>query len=150
MIDYVVVPVGKTLTINPGVVIKSYQNYQRLVIQGKLVANGTSDNMIVFTSAKDDNFGDPKDSNKDGNNTITQVGDWGGIVFEFTSDPTSILNYCRIDYASLPWVYYYYNESYYWQGEVTLINASPTISNCQIGDAPYGIYAALSSNPNYH
>ncbi len=148
LLDYVVVPVGKTMTINKGIVIKGYQYYQRIVVQGKLVANASADSMIVFTSAKDDNFGNPGDSNKDGNATTPQVGDWAGIVFEPGSDTASVMNYCRVTYASLsPYYLYYYNSTYYYQGEITTINASPTISNCQIGNSVYGIYAALSSKP---
>ncbi len=148
LLGTVTVPPGVTLTINKGIVIKGYFYDQRIAVQGKLVANATPDSMIVFTSAKDDNFGNPHDTNKDGNATVPDVGNWSGIVFEPGSDPTSTLNYCRITYASLqPYWLYVYNGTYYYTGAVTILNASPTISNCQIGNAQYGIYAALSSNP---
>lgn len=148
LLGTVVVPPSATLTINKGVVIKGSSYDQRIAVQGKLVANGTADSLIVMTSSKDDNFGNPHDTNKDGNSTVPQVGDWAGIVFEAGSDSTSVLNYCRITYASLqPWYLYQYNGTYYYTGAVTTLNASPTISNCQIGNSVYGIYTALSSKP---
>ncbi len=149
LLGTVVVPPGKTLTIAKGIVIKAYSYDQHIAVQGKLVANATADSMIVFTSSKDDSYGNPHDTNKDGSYTHPQIGDWSGIVFEPNSDSTSILNYCRVTYADLePYYLYSYNGTYYYTGEVTLLNASPTISNCQIGNANYGIYAALSSNPH--
>ena len=148
LLGTVVVPHGNTLTINKGVVIKGYYYDQRIAVQGKLVADGTQDSMIVMTSSKDDNYGHPNDTNKDGNATVPDVGDWAGIVFESGSDSNSVLNYCRVTYASLqPYYLYQYNNTYYYTGAVTTLNASPTISNCQIGNSIYGIYAALSSRP---
>lgn len=146
LLDQITIPVGLTLTINKGVVIKGYSNYQVITVQGKLVANATPDSMIVFTSVSDDNYGNPHDTNKNGNSTTPAVGDWGGIVFEPGSAATSVLNYCRLTYGSLPWAHYY-NNTWYYQGEISTFNASPTISNCSIGNVVYGIYAALSSNP---
>ncbi|HTY11184.1 MAG TPA: right-handed parallel beta-helix repeat-containing protein [Bacteroidota bacterium] len=149
LLGTVVVPTGKTLNINKGIVIKAYSPDQHIAVQGKLVANGTSDSLIVFTSAKDDVFGNPHDTNKDGTATNPAIGDWSGIVFEPNSDSASVLNYCRITYADLePYYLYQYNSTFYYKGEITILNASPTISNCQIGNARYGIYAALSSNPH--
>ncbi|MDE3057711.1 MAG: right-handed parallel beta-helix repeat-containing protein [Bacteroidota bacterium] len=148
LLDQITVPSGVTLTINKGIVIKGYSDYQVITVQGKLVANGTADSAIVITSAKDDNFGNPHDTNKDGNTSAPAVGDWGGIVFEPGSDSASILNYCRLTYGSLPWTWsHYYNNTEYYQGEISTFNASPTISNCSIGNVVYGVYAALASHP---
>lgn len=148
LLGTVVVQPGNTLTINKGIVIKGSFYDQHIAVQGKLVAQGTQDSMIVMTLSKDDNYGNPHDTNKDGNATTPQVGDWSGIVFEPGSDSASILNYCRVTYASMqPYYIYQYNNTYYYTGEVTTLNASPTISNCQIGNSVYGIYAALSSKP---
>lgn len=151
MLGDVTVPHGKVLIINKGIVIKAVYDYPyiysypRLIIQGKLVANATLDSMITFTSAKDDAYGNPFDTNRDGTQSSPERGDWGGITFESTSDTGSILNYCRIKYGSLPWTYY--NTRYISGGEITTVNASPSISNCEIKDVVYGIYAFHSSNP---
>lgn len=148
LLDQVTVPVGMTMTINKGVVIKGYAGNQRLVIQGKLVANATPDSMIVFTSAKDDNFGRPNDTNKDGNITVPGRGDWGGITFESGSDSTSIINYAQLHFGALPYYYYYFNGVYLSGGGITTINlAKPTISNSIIGEAVYGLYVYGTSNP---
>ncbi len=146
LLDQITIPAGKTLTIDKGIVIKGFSNYQVITVQGKLVANGTADSVIVFTSAKDDNFGNPHDTNRDGTASVPIVGDWGGIVFEPGSDTSSVLNYCRITFGSLPYAHYFNGTAYY-SGEVSMFNSSPTISNCNIGSAVYSIYAALSSNP---
>ncbi len=106
LLDQITVPVGFTLTINKGIVIKGYNNNQVITVQGKVVANGTSDSMIVFTSVNDDNFGNPGRTNKSGTHPAPTIGDWGGLSFEPGSDSTSALNYCRLTYASLPWAHY--------------------------------------------
>ena len=146
LLSQITIPVGLTLTINKGIVIKAYSNGQLIAVQGKLVANGTADSVIVFTSAKDDNYGNPHDTNRDGNATVPADGDWGGIIFQPGSDSSSVLNYCRLTYGNQPYGQSY-NSTTYSGGEIETFNASPTISNCNIGNVTYGIYAALSSNP---
>lgn len=66
---YVYVPNGVTLTIEPGTVIKSDKTEKgALCVErgGKLIANGTADKPIVFTSGMDAGARNP--------------GDWGGVV----------------------------------------------------------------------
>jgi hypothetical protein len=72
------VPSGITLTIMPGTVIKGASaalpaNATGLIIErgGKIMADGTQACPIVFTSAADP---------MDGTYSLTNVGDWGGIV----------------------------------------------------------------------
>ncbi|MDP2208701.1 MAG: right-handed parallel beta-helix repeat-containing protein [Bacteroidota bacterium] len=151
LLENVTVPAGNTFTINKGIVIKAayappyFYFAPRIIVQGKLIANATPDSMIVITSSKDDGFGNPFDTNRDGTQSSPVREDWGGITFESTSDTGSTLNYCRIKYGSLPWTYY--NTRYISGGAITTINASPMISNCEIKDVVYGIYAFQSSNP---
>src|SRR5579871_220039 len=99
--------------------------------------------MITITSAKDDNFGNPGDTNKDGTQTVPAVGDWGGIVFEQGSDTTSVINYCRLKYGNVP---SWYNNGVYLSGGVVTIGVSPTISNCEIANVVYGLTLYESSN----
>jgi hypothetical protein len=145
LLEAVTVPLGNSLTINKGIVIKGYSGGQRIVVQGKLTANATSDSVITITSAKDDNVGNPGDTNKDGTQTTPTKGDWGGITFEQGSDSTSVLNYCVLKYGSQPGAYY--NTRYISGGTVTTVGSHPTISNCQLKDVNYGIYAFQSSRP---
>ncbi len=135
LLQDVVVPVGRTLTIQKGVVLKGITHGHRLAIQGKLVANGTTDSLIAITSIKDDTFGG--DTNKDGVATTPARADWGGIIFEATSDTNSILNHCRLRFG----------QSHVGAGLITTVNASPTISNCIITDSPYGVFISQLSNP---
>jgi parallel beta-helix repeat protein len=146
MLGELTIPEAYTLTIDPGIVIKSVNYYTGIIVAGALIANGgAGDDQIIFTSSKDDNHGNPKDTNKDGTQTNPVRSDWSGIIFEGTSDDSKcILNYCQVKYASMPsrWYTQYING-----GAVTTVNASPKITNCIIKDNNYGLYAFQASNP---
>jgi parallel beta-helix repeat protein len=147
LLNQVTVPVGKTLTINKGITIKSYSYAHRIQVDGTLNAIATADSMITFTSAKDDNYGNPGDCNKDGTITSPVIGDWGGIIFDPGS--TGTLNYCRLKYAA-NWNYYFATCStneYVNAAGISMIDASPTISNCELKDLNYGISCYRASNP---
>ncbi|MBU1660215.1 MAG: right-handed parallel beta-helix repeat-containing protein, partial [Chloroflexi bacterium] len=83
----VVVPVGITLTLDPGVIVKfsgiSPGYYVPggvgLIVNGTLNATGTAAEPVVFTSLKDDGHGG--DTGGDGATTGTP-GEWYGLVFE--------------------------------------------------------------------
>jgi hypothetical protein len=132
---------GATLTIDPGIVIKNQLNSGGIQVDGALVANGTAISPIVFTSERDDQYGNPQDTNGDGSTTTPATGNWTYIRFTDTSnDVTCKLNYCRITYGS----YYPYDS---WPAAVWATNASPTITNCIIFKAYYGIRADGNSAP---
>jgi len=79
-----VVAEGVTLTIEPGVVIMPIGgNYTAFEIRGTLVAEGTEDEKIVFTSMKDEEYG---------GNGSASAGDWMNIVFTSTSIDSSLEN----------------------------------------------------------
>ena len=111
---YVYVPDGKTLTIEPGTVIKSDVTQKgALCIErgGKIMAEGTADKPIVFTSGKEPGSREP--------------GDWGGVVIlgkaptnrtttavieggldrvyggSDAADNSGVLKYVRIEYAGV-------------------------------------------------
>ncbi|HEY5592573.1 MAG TPA: right-handed parallel beta-helix repeat-containing protein [Paludibacter sp.] len=146
MLGELTIPEAYTLTIDTGIVIKSTSYYMGFVVAGALIANGgPGSKQIVFTSSKDDNHGNPKDTNKDGTQTNPVKGDWSGILFEGTSDDSKcLLNYCQVKYASMNsrWYTQYING-----GAVTTVNASPTITNCILKDDTYGLFAYQASNP---
>jgi tetratricopeptide (TPR) repeat protein len=82
---------GVTLTIKPGVTVKFSKNFDaeasgedttksELIINGTLIAEGTPDSLIVFTS----------------NDDSPAKGDWYGLVL---SDSSSTLDHCTISYA---------------------------------------------------
>jgi hypothetical protein len=94
----VYVPPGVTLTILPGTAVKfkrideqsgrnlfgndtPYYPQAELIIRGRLIAQGTRDNIIIFTSAERD----------------ASVADWGAINLLGSDD--SIVEYCKILFA---------------------------------------------------
>jgi len=108
-----IVPEGRTLTINPGVVVKATTGadvYVAVLQGGTIMAEGTSSNPIVFTS----------------NSATPNPGDWGGLIVlgkapinsvaggdatstseigglpyggSATDDNSGILRYLRIEYS---------------------------------------------------
>lgn len=76
----IVVYSDAVLTIEPGVEVRFGEKFS-LIVEGKLVANGTKDKMITFTSNKHD----------------PETGDWSTIKFNGTQ--SSSLVYCLIEYG---------------------------------------------------
>jgi hypothetical protein len=74
------IDVGATLTIEPGVEVRFGGNFS-LVVRGKLIADGTVEKPITFTS----------------NKLQPERGDW--VAINFTSMQPSHLEYCIIEYA---------------------------------------------------
>jgi phosphate-selective porin len=91
----IVIPPGRTLTIEPGVVVK-FAGYYSFKVDGILRAIGSPVNRIVFTSSRDSEFGDP------GTASPTQD-DWAGIEFtDLSNDEQSRLENCLIKYCTKP------------------------------------------------
>jgi len=107
---------GTVLTISPGVVVKFVGQYS-MQISGTIIARGTHDSLIVFTSSQ----------------VSPAPGDWGDIEFNSSSQPATfnspsgdyisgcILEYCSISYAGA------YNGD-----AINITHGSPFISNCAI------------------
>jgi parallel beta-helix repeat protein len=114
------------LTIEPGVEVRFNGNCylkigNTLTSKGRLVAQGTSDRPIIFTS----------------NTTPPTAGDWGGIRFYYHASAESILEHVKVEYGS-----------YSTYGEIYLSNSSPTIRNSTISNSSNdGIYMAGDSAP---
>lgn len=143
MLENLTVPNDVTLEIEEGVVIKSVQN-RRLRIEGKLIAQGTESEKIVFTSWKDDNFGNPNDTNKDGNQTVPGVGDWYGIHFTEDADDESIIDHAIIQFARSNNVSFA-GQSYR-NGAIMVTSVSPTFTNTEIRNVEIGIGLIGNSN----
>ncbi len=114
-----------TLTIEPGVVVQYYPE-RKLIIgastatveNGKLVAIGTPENPIVFTTFYD------------GTNNVNL---WRANYFNNWADDSSILEYCTFEYSSSAFHIY---------------DANPTIRNCTFRNlTDYGVFLTESSSP---
>jgi len=113
---------GSKLTISAGNTLKFARNAQLIVgengVSGTLVANGTADSVITFTSAEE----------------MPYNGDWNGIIFDSGSTGASLMNYCKIEYAGNDELY---NANIIFRN----VNNTITLSNCQINhSSAYGVY----------
>lgn len=89
------VNVNAQLTIEAGAIVKFGSGAALLAATGKIMANGTATNPVIFTSWNDDSFGG--DNNGDGTTTTPHKGDWRWISFGTSSGNS--LNYCKVFYA---------------------------------------------------
>ena len=74
-LEFYEIPAGKTLQIEPGVVIRAVYQASNMIINGSLKASGTSAEKVVFTSSKD-------------GVATTTAKDWQGIWFKPGSSGT--------------------------------------------------------------
>lgn len=88
------VAAGATLTLQPGLVLKSFQ-YKVLVVDGQLLAEGTVEAPIHFTSHQDDSVGG--DANNDGDDTASSSGWWMGLQVQ--NEGAAILENSTISYG---------------------------------------------------
>lgn len=136
----VTVEAGVTLTIEPRVRVE-FEDYYKLNIAGTLVAVGTPDGPIVFTTD------DPQDFAVDS----THAGCWNGIRFEGTSaaNAPSILAYCTLQYSKA--TRGGGGVSTYGGGAISVVDFSKlTIENCilRTNVADYGGAVFLYHNAN--
>jgi hypothetical protein len=92
------ISITSQLTIEAGTVIKFADivsdNAVLVSTSGSIIANGTNEEPVVFTSLKDDAHGG--DSNGDGSASLPASKDWGGIII---NNNNSVFNYCYFMYG---------------------------------------------------
>ena len=108
-------------------------NEQNINVQGKLTADGTTDEPIVFTHLYDDEYGG--DTNTDGTTTIAISTYWRSLVFKATSGTSSSLSHCKFRYGG---------EN---NGFVYCDGGSPTITNCHFYKGEKGLVIRYNSLP---
>jgi len=76
------VPENYTLQIESGVVVVGVAGSASLIAQGNVVLNGTEDSLVVFTSARDNDYGNWYAFGVPGSlsSTSPQTGDWRNII----------------------------------------------------------------------
>lgn len=116
-----------TLTIQPGAVIKI--NYDKgFTINGKLIANGSAQNPVYFTSIKDDSI--CGDTNGDSTASVPNTGDWRNIHFSEVADPESSITRVVVRYGGK-------NERGYdddWYPPIVIYKVVPIFSNITFED----------------
>ncbi|MFN8492308.1 MAG: right-handed parallel beta-helix repeat-containing protein [Caldilineaceae bacterium] len=125
---------GVQLVIEPGVVVK-FADGKNLTVNGILVAEGTADQRIVFTSLKDDTVAG--DTNGDKTATWAKPGDWGHIVFgDASTDAKTKLRYTLVRYAGRT-------------GDAVFVDsASPAIrDNLIVNNAGFGLHLRIQATP---
>jgi hypothetical protein len=122
------VPLGETLTLGAGVVLKVTSG--QMNVYGTLDVNGTEASPVVMTVLEDDSAAG--DTNNDGPSSGVP-GDWSGIRFRAASD-ASTLDWFEVRYGSV--------------SNLQLDSADITASNCTISDAQFdGFYLTNTSRP---
>ncbi|MEZ5196826.1 MAG: LamG-like jellyroll fold domain-containing protein [Bacteroidales bacterium] len=150
---------GYIMDIPAGEVIKGAIGGARFIIYGTINANGTEANPIIFTSLKDDSYGD--DLNGDGNATSPAPSDWGGFTLNGQNDYDGIgwFDHCKIRFGGY---FLNYNIAVYFNSSDTagfyhssidstngtglqIANSSISIRNSIFrGNTGYGIYLQSS------
>ncbi len=93
-VQNLVVQSGVTFTVYPGTIFKFLGS--DIVVNGRIVAQGTSTNPIIFTSWLDDSHAG--DTNADGNASAPYPGSWTGVTINGDYS-ISNLQYCHILYG---------------------------------------------------
>ncbi len=106
----VTVPAGQTLQIGPGVQVL-FTGHYKFNVFGNLQAIGTEQDSIVFTRA-----------------FPTEESKWWGIRFQDSSDDSSRLDYCVIEYGLADSGPAETSQG----GGLIMVSSSPTISRCTI------------------
>ena len=108
---------GNTLTIDPGVEIQ-FGGTSTLKIEGKLFANGTQAEPILFTTS----------------NETPMVGHWGCLYF-YNADDTSRVNHTILEYGGVNLTYTPFEE----YSQLAVYRSTVEVNNSEIRNSFYGV-----------
>ncbi len=144
--DHLYVLAANTMTILPGVKIKFYEGHG-LIVLGKLLAEGTPAEPLVFTSERDDtvcgrgvNEEPICDTNNDAAASVPGWGNWLWIEFRSESDSASMLRNAVVRYGG--------RNRGDWRAALMIVNASPTIDKVLLDTNHGGIYFYENAAPS--
>ena len=115
-----------SLIIDPGIVIKCRQYNSMIVVNGTLTGIGTDSEPIVFTHLADDNYGNPKNTQNDGN--VIPGNSNSGRIAIYGKKTSKIENW-KIDYGG-------YNSDNW----AVYVSQGNIVSKCDIKNSYRGIY----------
>ncbi len=115
-----------TLVIDPGVVIKCRQYNSLIVANGTFTGIGTETEPIIFTHLADDNFGNPLDSENNGQANISNSN--SGRIAIYGTATSKIKNWK---------IYYGGYDSNNW---AVYVSKGNIVENCEIKNSYRGIY----------
>ena len=144
MTSNLTVPVGTTLTLTPGTVIKFPVG--QLVVGGTLLCQGTDDQEVVLTSLSDDEWSG--DTNKNGA-TAGAAGDWSGVSLQAGSDASTFEHTVIRFGGALGWANLYLSSSDASFEHCVVTESATSGMNLTGSSRPYVRYTDFSDNGQY-
>jgi hypothetical protein len=132
------VAAGATLTVQPGVVVKLNGTYRMLTVSGRIIAEGTAESSVLFTSAQDDAPEAGGDTNGDGNATLGAPGQWYQI---WIRSGGSSFKHAEIRYGATG------SGGYYAYGAVSVSGGTSTFERVSIHDNAYSAIKVTQYDP---